>query len=149
MLLDESRLLDTVNREYRLSLTYPISSTNKNEHVEVEATDASYEFINIFPDFSNQNEINNVKRDGFLSTTVLKDEKSEFSVRDVIDVCANSKGGVHFGKPKEGTQEDISNLDKIFSPHLIDASLVVLSDIAWSFLYGTRPVVEKIIDKYK
>lgn len=66
-------------------------------------------------------------------------------MRDVIDVCANLKGGIHFDDPTSQSEESLIKLDKSYLPFFVDVSFAVLPGIGWTTISGTHPLVEAIL----
>jgi hypothetical protein len=80
---------------------------------------------------------------------VLHDQARAFTVRDVIDVCANLKGGIHFGQPVSQTDQALIKLDQNYLPFFVDASLAALPGIAWTAIAGARALIDAIQRKYR
>lgn len=143
LFLDAHPLVNRVNRKYRLKLRYPtvvMTAAARSDSV-------TYNYINLAPLFAPRESIVELSMDEFLSHTVIKGEKS-YSVRDVIDYCANTKGGVHFDDPKSDASRDLLELDGSHFPVLIDASLHAIADLSWCVIQGTRSLVMKIESEY-
>ena len=71
-----------------------------------------------------------------------------FTVRDVIDVCANLKGGIHFDDPVSQAEQSLIKLDRTYLPFFVDASLAALPGIAWTVVVGARPLIETVLRKH-
>jgi hypothetical protein len=140
LLLDAHPLVSRVNRKYRLRLSYP---TVVNTPASVPEAAASYGYLNLAPLVSPKGSVVELSLDVFLSQPVVVGESS-YSVRDVIDFCANTKGGVHFDDPKSSTSKELLELDGVHLPELIDASLHAIADLSWCIVQGLRPLVMKI-----
>jgi len=144
MIIDGSPVVHIVNREYRLPIKFPVVIDNQ----PVKVPGASHQIRNISPVFSSNEELKTLKLDDFLSTIILKDNSHNFSVKDIVKICANVKGGIHLGKPESGKEVAISDIDNQFSFDFIELSLALVNDITWSYLKGLRPLVREILKKY-
>jgi hypothetical protein len=103
LLLDGGSLVIEANRSHRLRLKF-------------EVPDATGQVIPgtivwIAGDDGCGQPTKEVDRDGFLSAGVIYMNGTWRTVRDVIDVCANSLGGIHKGKPRDDGQEELSKLN--------------------------------------
>jgi len=145
LLLDAHPIIHLVNREYRQQLLFPIVAERQ---VKDLGEGASFHFVNLCPDFADPAEIQHLKFDAFLGTEVLRDSKQAFTIRDVIDVCANLKGGIHFDEPASKSQQSLIELDKNYFPFFVDASLAALPGIAWTVVVGARPLIQAILKKH-
>lgn len=140
LLLDARPLVHLVNRKYRLKLRYPSVVATA-----VAATEAvpSYSYLNLAPRVSKKGSVAELSLDEFLSQTVVFGEKP-YSVKDVIDLCANTKGGIHFDDPKINTSKELLEIDGAHCPELVDASLYAIADLSWCVIQGTKSLVMKI-----
>ena len=143
ILLDRNPLLHKVNKLHRCKVRFlVVLSAPSNIKIRT-----AFSFKNLAPLFAADSEMHELKLDQFLSTPVVCGEDQKFTVKDVIDVCANSKGGVHFGDPKPGSQSEICQLDRFYQPALIDASLHALGNFSWCVIQALNPLVQKICER--
>lgn len=145
LLLDARPVVHLVNREHRLQLRFPVIPKRQ---VKVTGEGPTFEFLNLCPEFAEPSEVQLVALDTFLGTEVLRDRAQAFTVRDVIDVCANLKGGIHFGQPLSQTDQSLIKLDQGYLPFFVDASLAALPGIAWAVVSGASPLIYAIQRKY-
>lgn len=144
LLLDAHPLVSRVNRAHKLKLRYPAVVDTP---VEVPEPVAAYCYLNLAPCVSPKGSVVELSLDDFLSQPVVVGKRS-YSVRDVIDFCANTKGGIHFDDPKSSTSKELHELDGVHRPELIDASLRAIADLSWCIVQGLRPLVMKIEEEH-
>lgn len=141
LLLDTFPLVHLVNREYHCKLLFPLVPERAGLR---EPEGSTYTYVNLAPCFSSPDEVVMLPLDSLLSQSVVKGLDMAFSVRDVINFCANTKGGIHFDKPKSQMARQLLSLDTSFQPALVDASLHALADFSWCVLQGLRPLLTEI-----
>lgn len=144
LLLDAHPLAHTVNRAYQCKLQFPVVPEKSEENAPEGST---YTYINLSPLFATRDAVTLASWDQFLSLATVKGEGVTFSVREVIDVCANTKGGIHFDKPKSEAASGLLGLDEKFHPALVDSSLHALADLSWCVIQGLKPLVSGILTK--
>ncbi|WP_353224460.1 hypothetical protein [Salinisphaera sp. C84B14] len=144
ILLDAHPLAHCVNRQYRCRLAFPAV----RDHVDNLPVESVFSYINLSPLFAAEDDVCLLSWDQFLSLIAVRGDDIDFTVREVIDVCANTKGGVHFDSPKSGSSAKLLKLDDSFQPALIDASLHALADLSWCVVQALKPLIEKICAKY-
>ena len=136
---DERPLVHLVNRAYGLRPHFTVAiDGHRAVALEEEPT---FVFSNPSPDFADETELEQLSFDKFLALPLLRDGTRTFSARDVIDVCANTKGGIHFGTRKTPESVALLEIDRCFQPFLIEASLAALPGLAWSAINGLRPLI--------
>ena len=117
LLLDNNRLIDVVNRPYKLKIGFMIADSWGSAHTKLvmELKPAFYSILDgLDPDTAIvKRDVIEIGRDQFLSHNVLFCAGSHISVRDCIDHCANVMGGVHFGEAKSDSQKTLSGLQNI------------------------------------
>lgn len=144
LLLDASPVLHLANREHRRKLFFPFVPERLTS---VSGTQPTFQFINLCPFFADPLKIQKLNLQEFLATPVIRDHERAFTVHNVIDVCANLKGGIHFGKPVSQMDKSLITLDKNFLPFFLDASLAALPGIAWTTICGSTPLIEAILNQ--
>ena len=142
LLLDARPIIHLVNRAYRQKLQFPFV---EERHIKEVSKGPAFQFSNLCPDFADPAEIQMLTLDAFLAKPVLWNQERSFTVRDVVDVCANLKGGIHFGEPVSQEEKSLIKLDKNYLPFFIDASLAALPGIGWTTINGTRSVIDAIL----
>jgi hypothetical protein len=145
LLLDASPVIHLANKEYKASLRFPVVDERSTTNVDLGPV---FTLINFCPDFADTAEISLLSLDKLLAKAVLRDNERDFSVRDVIKVCANLKGGIHFGEPESQEEKSLIRLDEKYLVFFSEASLAALPGIVWSVIVGLRPLVDAIFAKY-
>jgi hypothetical protein len=148
LLLDARPILHLVNRSYHERLRFPIAHRDPELLYDQAGQKPSFDHVFLSPTFADPSDIRHLKFDEFLSTPALHGHQGTYTVRDVIKVCANLKGGIHFDDPSTSVEQTLVELDKNYSPFFIDASLASLPDIAWATINGTRPLIEAILKRH-
>lgn len=145
LLLDAHPLTHLVNRDYQCELLFPVVPKEPSENA---LTGSTYTYINLSPLYAAPNEIAWLTLDSFLSQVAVRGEDAAFSVRDVIGICANIKGGIHFDKPKSEAADQLLKLDHKFHPAHIEASLHALADLSWCVIQGLKPLISEILARH-
>ena len=148
LLLDTRPILHLVNRSYHERLRFPIAHKEPELLYETAGQKPSFDYVALSPAFADPNDIRHLKFDEFLSTPAIHGSQGTYTVRDVIKVCANLKGGIHFDDPSTSVEETLVELDRNYLPFFIDASLASLPDIAWATINGSRPLIEAILKRH-
>jgi hypothetical protein len=142
LLLDARPIIHLVNRTHRQKLRFPFV---EELHMKEVPEGPAFQFSNLCPDFADPAEIQMLTLDDFLAKPVLRDQERSFTARDVVDVCANLKGGIHFGEPVSQAEESLIKLDKNYLPFFVDASFAALPGIGWTTINGTRSLIDAIL----
>lgn len=142
LLLDARPIIHLVNRNYRQKLWFPFI---EERHINKVPDGSTFRFVNLCPEFADPAEIELISLDKFLAVPVVWDKERSFTVRDVIDVSANLKGGIHFDEPVSQEQRSLIKLDKRYLPDFVDASFAALPGIGWSTISSARPLVDEIV----
>lgn len=143
LLLDARPLAHLANQQYKIKLGFPVLPEKQFVSTPQIPT---YTHTNLSPLYSNE-VTERLSLGAFLTQTVVKSANSKFTVRDVVDLCANIKGGIHFGKPKTESEEELLTIDKHFNPSLIEASLYAIADLSWCVIQGLKPLIDAIAHK--
>lgn len=141
LLLDARPLVHLVNRVYRCKLLFPVVQERTESKILLSANIAP---LSSAPQFAPAGQLVQLPLEAFLAQAVVRRENFICSVRDVIDVCANTKGGIHFDEPRTDVAQQILALDQQSQPAFIDASLYALADFSWSVIHGLRPLIAEI-----
>jgi hypothetical protein len=139
LLLDEHPLVDTVNQKLRLRIRYTIMTSDDTPEQILPGLEVHWKNINSewFP----RSPTVEVDRDRLLSTVILRLGQSGATVRDIIRVCANAKGGVHMGSGR-GDRENIAlAFDSGYAYLGEEPSLAALAGICRVVLRGLAPLV--------
>jgi hypothetical protein len=147
LLLDENRLVDDVNRQHRVKLRFKVADSWDTPYAKVVLEDdpTFYSVLDgLYPGTTPiKAPIKRLNRDQFLGYAVVFVKGSFYTVRDIIDHCANVLGGVHFGPARGESQETLSKLRNI----RVDGSSVSgrqLLSILKVVREGLEPLTEKV-----
>lgn len=149
LLVDARPILHIVNRSYRERLRFPIATRDHELLYDQAGQKPEFDHVALSPTYADLNCIKYLTLDEFLCAPALFGFQRAFTVCEVIKVCANLKGGIHFGDPKSSLEESLIALDKDYAPFFIDASLASLPDIAWAAINGCRPLTEAILRRHE
>lgn len=116
LLLDQERLMDQVNRRYRLGLRFRISGVSPFEQ-ELYGSNPIFWALEdaLDPDSPLSYAPFDATRDQFLKRRVMRFSDNWITIRDVIDHLANIEGAVHSGKPKEERQRVLQAVGRFYS----------------------------------
>lgn len=142
LLLDARPIIHLVNRTYRQKLRFPFV---EERHIKEPPEGPAFQFSNLCPDFADPAKFQILSLDDFLAKPVLRDRERSFTVREVVDVCANLKGGIHFGEPLSQEEASLIKLDRSYLPFFVDATFAALPGIGWTTINGTRPLLDAIL----
>lgn len=140
LFLDESPLVDQVNRNYKEKIRFEIGMrlvypTDEPQPIFSTVQDG------LDPDTAiTGKKCQQVSRDQFLKTTVIVVNGQEYSIRDVILFEANIMGGVHAGAPKNEKEEVMRQLNQFFSVGGYRSSLRQLKAIGRVVLKALKPL---------
>jgi hypothetical protein len=142
LLLDQTPLVDRVNRSRRLKIVFLVRDRNapsSNGPITWAALDG------FDPETSRPvGEVIELERDGLLARVILHHEGTDFTVRDVITYLADVAGGIHFGEPSEERERVLAEIGEFLQ--FRDLSLVLGSLLAVSrvVLKGLQPLRETV-----
>lgn len=105
-------LIDSANKEFKLSIEFEVGLSAEERAGEMRFLGLpipDLHFLGMFPPADLRKKI---KRDDFLNFKVISYKKSFFSAKELIRVCSNSLGGVHFRNKTNDThvEADIREL---------------------------------------
>lgn len=142
LLLDSYPLMDQVNEERRLKITFKVNTRPINPLL----TEADFWSIQdgFDPDTSHFSIAQDLSRDKMLERRVLKSDGHWFTVRDLIDFLSNVGGAVHAGKPddKQKVLQGISSKLRIGVNFQSDLTPVIRAtmSIARVVIKGLQPL---------
>jgi len=142
LLLDGSNsLVDRVNREHRLTLTFnvPVISGSVDEHTMFYmAGDA---LLGVDPRID-------VDLPRFLQTRLIFKTGAWFTAHDIVDTVGHALGGVHLGRPEGDSQEALAVLDA--SLHVLGAGAATaqMKGIGHITIVGLKPLVAVVAKKH-
>jgi len=144
LLLDESPLIDQVNRRRRQKIKftvndYPVPSEEKNL-MFWSVEDVFYPKTGSL--FYKPIEVTKAQ---LLSRTVMIYDSHSISVRELIKHVAHIQGAVHSGMPKTNKEEAMKKLAEMFGIGGLPAGLRLLCVICRVIIEGLEPLKEQIM----
>lgn len=141
LFIDESPLVHKVNSKYKHKLVFRVIEAAGN----LPINDVHVHWVNIDPHgFSSANVVD-LDLSKFLAAKILVYKGQSASVKDVIKLCSNSKGGVHYGSfygVEQGVLQDYDDICRIIGS---EPSLEAIIGIARVALSAVRPIVSAIV----
>lgn len=147
LLLDSPSLVDQVNRVQKIKITYRVNK--RHDWPELEPLPdgtkprAMFTMMFILPQ-ENSNSVENLNIKDFLKYELLSNEEQDFTVLDIIKICANKYGGVHsenVKKPEDLLLDDLHHRFKFNDSSSILHALYSISKIC---LIALQPLVDSI-----
>jgi hypothetical protein len=146
LLLDESRLVDQVNRAHRLKLRYRISDVSPWEKLLLDDNPVFWTIEDALdPDSPFAYAPCDATRDQFLARQVMYFSGSRITVRDVIDQLANIEGGVHSGSPKDDRQRALQAAAQFYSRAGLPGAVNQTRLIGRITVRGLRPLYDAVV----
>ncbi|HEX7812573.1 MAG TPA: hypothetical protein VF460_11745 [Burkholderiales bacterium] len=144
LLLDDVPLAHLVNRDLNVKIRFDVMVRQGPEPAEL--IEAKFQLFSLSPDglVSERNTL-----DQFLGRAVLRMEKMEFSVKEVIRTVAHVLGGVHSGQAKNDLEEKLVQLESKIRAHGSPMPLYVIQDIAKVVVQAMLPIAAAIVTKYE
>jgi hypothetical protein len=116
LLVDGGRLMDQVNRNYRLDLRFRISDVSPLENLIFEDNPIFWSLEDALdPESPFAYKPFDATRDKFLNRKVMRFNGHWITVRDVIDQLANVEGAVHSGEPDTDRRRTIQAAGRFYS----------------------------------
>lgn len=146
LLLDDSRLVDQVNRTYRLKLRYRISDVSPWEKLILDDRPVFWIIEDALdPDSPFAYVPYDATRDQLLARQVMYFSGSRITVRDVIDQLANIEGGVHSGSPKGDRQRALQAAAQFYSRAGLPGAVSQTRLIGRIIVRGLRPLHDAVV----
>lgn len=140
LLIDGLPLVDQVNQQYRLKLTFEISESSPSIPGVPEPAVWSVQ-DGLDPETSRPGKSRKtVNRDQLLSTVLAIVEGKSYSLRDIVLFEANVMGGVHAGSPKEEKEKVLQIINNGLAIGGYRTSLRQLQAISRVVLKGLEPL---------
>lgn len=146
LLLDDSRLVDQVNRTHRLKLRYRISDVSPWEKLILDDGPGFWTIEDALdPDSPFAYAPYDATRDQLLARQVMYFSGSRITVRDVIDQLANIEGGVHSGSPKDDRQRALQAAAQFYSRAGLPGAVSQTRLIGRIIVRGLRPPHDAVV----
>lgn len=152
LLIDETPLVDSVNKNYKVKILFRVQKRNHKfqnkvviDGVECE-TVIGVTFAN--PKHNDEQYIEYLKRAEFLNYNIIYFAGQDFTVLDVIKLCAHIYGGVHVGKIKEEKDLYLDWANKTVSySDGVNCGVSTIKDIISIIVNALQPLVDEIKKK--
>jgi hypothetical protein len=116
LLLDKGRLVDQVNRSYRLDLRFRISGVSPFEQLIWDSNPMFWAIEDALdPESPLAYAPVDATRDQLLARRVMRFRAKWITIRDVIDQLANVEGAVHVGNAKDERQRAVQAAGRFYS----------------------------------
>jgi hypothetical protein len=149
LLMDGAPLVDQVNRDYKLKIVFRTQKNRPKFGDFVDASGQKWETVIgvtlINPTHNDEEYISYVKRDAFLNYPVINFAGLDFSVQEIIKICAHVYGGIHSGKieDKRDYYLDWANKTLSYSDGL-DCTVKSIGEITSIVIDAIKPLVDAI-----
>ncbi len=151
LLLDNNSLLDQVNREYKERILFKVRKKPDFFNERIDKTERPlnkwFDITFIFPSKESK-DVEFLKKDDFLKYNVLTFGEHEFTVLEVIKICANKYGGVHFDDTKDEREQLLDRLNSSFSLQNFDCVVYSMHGIMKVCNDALYPLANRIKSKY-
>jgi hypothetical protein len=141
LLLDEFPLVAQVNRPPKTQLRFQL---------RVKAPDPGHEFeiwLGIDPDASVDVPVREVDLKELLGVPLVFLPQSRISIRQVITLAANVRGGVHRGRPKDPAHQAFEEFRVKVRHGDMPLELLLVVEIAKVVLAGLKPLMAAVLDR--
>jgi hypothetical protein len=151
LLVDNNSLLDQINRDYKEKILFRVQ---QKPDIFTDRFDKDGKRLNkwfginfIFPDKDSKN-IELLKKDDFLRYKLLSFGEHEFSVLEVIKICANKYGGIHSEDVEDEQEQLLDRLNSSFSLLNFDCVFYSMHGIMRVCHDALLPLSKRIESKY-
>ncbi len=94
-------LIDNANKNYKLKIKYAVGKPVEDSNVEYEKKKGKYPSSNYIFNFRSNDPKVPLRINDFLKFNLVYFKPEFYNVKDIIKICANNLGGVHFDKKKK------------------------------------------------
>jgi hypothetical protein len=150
LLVDSNPIIEQVNRKYKLKITYRVQERIKlpferfNE--DGTAWKPLYGIVFITPQENSPVELLN--RDDFFKYELLSYHNEMINVLEVIKICANKYGGIHYDEKRNLKESSIDVTHKAFSFNNSSSVIRSMYSITGICLEALNPLAEKVKRSY-
>ncbi len=149
LILDENPLVHIVNKKYKLKILYEVRERNRKvppkfvvDGVELQSV-ISVTFAK--PGKNEEQYVEYLKLDDFLKYDIINFANQNFTVQDIIKLCAHIYGGVHAGKIKEPKDFFLDWANKTISyADGVQCGVSSIKDIVEIIINALEPLVGEI-----
>jgi hypothetical protein len=146
LLVDGERLMDQVNRPYRLKLRFHISDVSPFEKLIYEDGPVIWAIEDALdPESPLAYQPYDATRDQFLGRRIMRFNGHWITVGDVIDQLANVEGAVHSGEPDTAHRKAVQALGKFYSRDGLPGVVREVKLIGRIIVRGLSPLRDAVI----
>ena len=140
--VDRSPLVNQVNRNYELKLSFTVGLSARERAAEMPDFNLPIPhtiLLAIPPPNEAKRQVNS---DQLLAHEVVKIEDNYYTARELLDACANKMGGVHFDQngAEHEIVRDIGSLGEFLEPAGLGSAFSVLLFLARAAYSGLLPL---------
>jgi hypothetical protein len=151
LLIDGNSLYDQVNRDYKEKLMFRVQQKPK---IPTESVGENGQILNqwfgitfIYPNKESKN-TELLNKDDFLKYKILNFGDEEFTVLEVIKICSNKYGGIHYENVKDEREILLDKLNSSFTLLNFDCVIYSMHGIMRVCHDALLPLSNKIESKY-
>lgn len=151
LIVDPNSIVEQINKNYKLKIIFRVQERNKipSERTKEDGKvwKALYGITFITPKEDSLS-VEFLNKDAFFKYNLLTYHEETFNVLDIIKICANKYGGIHYDEKKNLKEKSLDITHKGF--FFNDSSSVIQSmySIIGICLVTLKPLVEKINNNY-
>lgn len=113
LIVDSNPLVTQVNRKYKLKIKFKVVKRYKFDFANVDSNGTKWSNLSgmvfISPDKSSDF-VELLGKDEFLKYQLLSHHETQFTILDVIKICANKYGGVHSEDIRKGRSLELDRM---------------------------------------
>ena len=146
LLVDGGRLMDQVNRTYRLKVRFRVSDVSPLEKIMLEDNPILWSLEDALdPGSPLAYKPFDAKLDQFLGRRIMRFNGNWITVLDVIDQLANVEGAVHSGEPDTDRRKAIQAAEKFYSRDSLPGVVSQVRLLGRITVRGLSPLREAIL----
>jgi len=144
LLLDEPRLIDKVNQQYRLKIGFIVG--DRRAYMQMTIGDGAVLYSvedGLDPERGRPGPTVVLNRDQFLRWPVMFVDGHYVTIHELIDQLAHIEGGVHSGEPRTAKEQALVEASRTLGVGGLPAGIRMIAAIARVALVGLQPLRER------
>lgn len=117
LLVDSNPLVAQVNRTYKLKIKFKVVKPYKFDSTNIDSDGTKWNSLCSIMMFISPGKSSDfvelLSKDDFFKYKILTHHETEFTVLDVIKICANKYGGIHREDIKEGKSLELDRMSSL------------------------------------
>ena len=151
LIVDHNSIVEQVNKNYKLKILFRVQERSKMPVERIKEDGTVWKVLygmTFITAKENSLSIELLNKDAFFKYDLLTYHEEVFNVLDIIKICANKYGGIHYDENKNLKEQSLDTTHRGFSFN--DSSSVIQSmhSIIGICLEALKPLVEKINNNY-